>query len=400
MNKNSLKKVSALLKKKTTSYLKVSFVVFVISLMIVASVSVVGISQYVNLQHEFIKNDNTHIICVGGIEVGNRYDSLTVKDREAISKILQANYPDMAFELILQSRIPNGISDKEGNHFSFYVVGNDCAKWLKLDRMEDDTVYSADPDESLPAEICLELPVIESQGGGMLADRYVDYKVLFNNGADPKNIFETYSNTPGRHYYINYNTYINLTSVMYQIPKSQVAAQDTVEQIFIYVAEIQDVEKAAVLLNGKGYATDYTLKAFESLDRTVQSLIKIGAAVILAIFVFTCVNLILSFDSYLKLQKKDIAILKHLGYRNADIRKIYRKNISGIFFKLGIGVTAYTAAIGMLLVEMNRWVYVLGLMLALDGALLLVLAIISGCVVNRYVNKGMLELMKVDKAFE
>lgn len=55
MNKSNLKKVSLLLRKKSTSYLKVSFVIFVISLVIVASISVVGISQYANLQQEFIK---------------------------------------------------------------------------------------------------------------------------------------------------------------------------------------------------------------------------------------------------------------------------------------------------------------------------------------------------------
>ena len=108
MNKSNLKKVSLLLRKKSTSYLKVSFVIFVISLVIVASISVVGISQYANLQQEFIKNDNTHIICVGGIEFGNRYDSLTMKDREIIDHIIQSNFPDTEFELIVQSRIPNG----------------------------------------------------------------------------------------------------------------------------------------------------------------------------------------------------------------------------------------------------------------------------------------------------
>lgn len=400
MNKNNLKKVSKLLRKKSTSYLKVSFVIFVISLIIVASISVVGISQYVNLQKEFIKNDNTHIICVGGIEFGSRYDSLTMKDRETIDKIIKTSFPDMGFELIVQSRIPNGISDKDGNHFSLSVIGNDCAKWLKLDQMEDDTIYSADSKENLPSKVCLELPVIKSENGGMTADRYVDYQVSFSNKAGPKNIFETYDRSPGKHYYINYNTYLNLTSVMYQVPKDKLKTENNIDNIFVYVTEIQNVEKVADLLNGKGYATDYTLKAFESLDRTVQSLIKIGAVLIVIIFIFTCVNLILSFDSYIKLQKKDIAILKHLGYRDSDIQKIYRKNISGIFLKLGIGVTVYTALIGMLLVDISKWLYLLGVIAALDTALLLVFAVISGIVLNKYVKKGILELMKVDKAFE
>lgn len=400
MNKNNLKKVSKLLRKKSTSYLKVSFVIFVISLIIVASISVVGISQYVNLQKEFIKNDNTHIICVGGIEFGSRYDSLTMKDRETIDKIIKTSFPNMGFELIVQSRIPNGISDKDGNHFSLSVIGNDCAKWLKLDHMEDDTIYSADSKENLPSEVCLELPVIKSENGGMTADRYVDYQVSFSNKAGKKNIFETYDRSPGKHYYINYNTYLNLTSVMYQVPKDKLKTENNIDNIFVYVTEIQNVEKVADLLNGKGYATDYTLKAFESLDRTVQSLIKIGAVLIVIIFIFTCVNLILSFDSYIKLQKKDIAILKHLGYRDSDIQKIYRKNISGIFLKLGIGVTVYTALIGMLLVHFSKWLYLLGVIAALDTALLLVFAVISGIVLNKYVKKGILELMKVDKAFE
>ena len=212
MNKSNLKKVSLLLRKKSTSYLKVSFVIFVISLVIVASISVVGISQYANLQQEFIKNDNTHIICVGGIEFGNRYDSLTMKDREIIDHIIQSNFPDTEFELIVQSRIPNGISDKEGNHFSLSVIGNDCAKWLKLDRMEDDTIYSADSSENLPVVLTLELPVIKSEGGGMVADRYVDYQVSFSNQAGQRNIFETYDRSPGKHYYINYNTCLLYTS--------------------------------------------------------------------------------------------------------------------------------------------------------------------------------------------
>lgn len=400
MNKNNLKKVSTLLRKKSTSYLKVSFVIFVISLVIVASVSVVGISQYVNLQQEFVKNDNTHIICVGGIEFGDQYDSLTMKDRETISKIIKSNFSDIKFELIVQSRIPNGISDQDGNHFSLSVIGNDCAKWLKLDRMEDDTIYSADSKENLPAELCLSLPVIKSEGEGITADSYVDYPVSFSNKAGKKNIFETYDRSPGKHYYINYNTCLNLTSVMYQAPKHQVELQDTIDHIFVYVTEIQDVEPVAGLLNGKGYATDYTLKAFESLDQTVQSLIRTGAVLIILIFIFTCVNLILSFDSYIKLQKKDIAILKHLGYHNADIKRIFRKNISDIFVKLGVGVTAFTALIGMLLVDINKWICLPVLIAALDVALLLVFTVISGYVVNRYVKKGMLELMKVDKAFE
>lgn len=365
-----------------------------------ASMAVVGISQYVNLQQEFIKNDNTHIICVGGIEFGNQYESLTLKDHETISKIIKTSFPDTEFELIVQSRIPNGISDQDGNHFSLSVIGNDCAKWLKLDGLEDDTIYSADPSENLPAALSLELPVIKSEGGGMTADRYVAYPVAFNNQADPKNIFETYDRSPGKHYYINYNTYLNLTSVMYQIPKEQLKSEDTIDNIFVYVAEMQNVEKVAAFLNGKGYATDYTLKAFASLDQTVQSLIQIGAVLLIAIFIFTCLNLILSFDSYLKLQKKDIAILKHLGYRDTDLKAIYRKNIAGIFLKLGFGIAGYTAVLGMLLVESGKWLYLLGLIAALAAALLLVFLVISTGVVNKYVKKGLLDLMKVDKAFE
>ena len=400
MKQNNLRKVSKLLRKKSTSYLKISFAIFIISLIIVSSASVVGISQYMNLQKEFIKNDNTHVICVSGIEYGDEYDNLTLKDKKLIEKIIKSSFPNIRFNIILESRIPNGISDKTGNHFSLFVVGNDCGKWLKLDKMEDNTIYSVNQNEKLPSQICLELPIIKSEKDGMSADTYKDYNVNFSSKASKRNIFETYNRSPGTHYYINYNTYVNLTSVMYGISKDSIKNSDSIENLYIYVENIGNVEKVANVLISKKYATDYTLKAFDSLDHIVQLFIKAGFILILAIFIFTCINLVLSFNSYIKLQKKDIAILKHLGYSNKNIKKIYRMNIADTFLKLGVGIVIYTSIIGGFLININNWLYLIALILLLAISLFIVFAVITETVLKRYVKKDILELMKIDKSFE
>lgn len=399
MKKNNLKKVSSLLRKKSTSYLKISFVVFIISLVIISSVSVVGISQFTSLQQEFLKNDNTHIIAISGIETGGNFESLTIKEKETIQKIVKKTVPNTKFELFTQTSIPMGISDSEGNHYSFTVVDNDSARWLKADKLEDNTIY-VHSKKDLPSEVMLLLPIVTTlPDGGMVSDDEQEYKIKLSSTIGKNNVFETYTTFPGVHYYINYNTYLKMVSVMYGQTEAEIQKHETL-QIYLYIEDLGKMEEIASVLADKGYATDYTLKAFDSLDSTVQSIIKASFVLILLIFVFTCINLTLSFDSYLKLQKKDIAILKHLGYEKKDIGKIYRNNIFNIFLKLCIGITVYTLILGMVVININQWPYLVGIILLIIAALALIYGIIEGIVLKKYIKKNILELMKLDKQFE
>ena len=399
MKNNSLKRVSLLIRKKSTSYLKVSFIIFTLSLIMIASIAIAGLSQYTNIHREFIENDNTHTICVSGLEYDGIFEDLTIKDKEDISRLINKNFPNVKYDIFLQSKINIGLSDKDNNHFNFNVIDNDCGQWLKVNELKDNTIYTSDKKVNIPSKVILEIPVLKEVDGGVVSDQTKEFTLNYSNEADPKNIFENYINTPGVHYYINYNTYVNLTSLMYNTPKGEVK-NNTVDHLFIYVNQLEDVDKVANLLIEKNYGTDYTIKAIDSLDETLQTIIKVIFILIIIVFLFTCVNLLLSFDSFIKLQKKDIAILKHLGYTNKRIIKIYSINIINIFIKLGLGIVIYSLILGLLILNINYLLHIILLCLIEIASLSIVCAIIILICLRKYVSKNILELMKKDKAFE
>ncbi|MEB9897843.1 hypothetical protein P4K96_31040 [Bacillus cereus] len=114
----------------------------------------------------------------------------------------------------------------------------------------------------------------------------------------------------------------------------------------------------------------------------------------------TASHVLLSFHSFLKVQQKDMGILKQFGFKNRMIQHIYAGNINRIFGQVAAGIAAYTAIICLLFVQERLLLYSFSLLFFLMIVLFIINRIIVLVIAKGYASKDILTLLKTNKEFE
>ena len=205
------KKVSKVIEKKTSLYLKFTLIIFTVSICVLG----LGINyvffQYSSMQDNFFENMNTHII-----EVTSKIDkenpsyvgALEDDDYDAISKIMQEE--NAQYKLFRIHSFPFGITDENDKTYYINSVSDEALKLYGID-LNDDCALCQNSDEK--GEKKLTFPVIsKSMGGFEASDSFsVDMKFVYPSGiAISKSIFGIYSNSV----VVNENTYQKFMQIL------------------------------------------------------------------------------------------------------------------------------------------------------------------------------------------
>jgi len=402
MNRNY---VSKLILKKSSKFLKVSIFLFAFSLILISTFLALFFNQYLQVKKDFIDNSNTHIIEVTLAENKDYVKELNFSDLSKITNAISTQSPDVGFIGINEYQLNFGIEDDKGNIYFLYAIDDAGAKFLGWEELKQNCLYSSDLKEDY---IFLNIPIISIDGGGLSSSKTEPIEFSVEDNVPLKNPFSIYE-SPSAQTYISFDTYKSLIEKSYSISWDDFVTEydnnnyfgiQAVYKIFIYVDNIQDVEDVASIIVNEGYSTNFTFKSFDNFDKSIGNTLLISVLLLIIVFVVTSANILLSFNSYLKIQQKDMGILKHYGYTSSDIRKIYAKNINRIFSSMAIFITIFILIVTLIFIKAHFFSYFLIIATAVLIPLYAVNRIITFCIIRKYSEQNILDLIKTNKEFE
>ena len=260
-------------------------------------------------------------------------------------------------------------------------------------QMEDNILYMAE--QSM--ETCtLSLPVIEIDDNGNVTSgevkevvyedvRSISMKAAFSLFRDQSEEFQEV--------YLTTETYFGLL-------QSVGGNVDNIEEIFVYVDDMYQVEECADTLTDEGYYVDYTFKAFDSLGSSLRNSLVFLSILVAALLVTSSLNMILSFSSFFMMQQKDIGILKFYGFDEKRIYRMYCRNINLIFGGCAIFLSCFVAVIGWMILGAGQVRITIALVAAVLILIVLLRVIVAQVCLKRIVKKEILQLVRNSKSFE
>lgn len=399
------KQISRMILRKSNQFLKISIAFFAFSLVLLSTFLTLFLNQYIQVERDFIDNDNTHIIEIYYGNQQNNINELKFSNVEDIKNKINENYKDLKLEVVTEYQLNFGIEDDHENVLFIYGISENGTKFLKDIDFIDDNIYQ----QSIEGEtINLNIPVVSINENGLFSGDVEQY-TLKNNKVSFENLpinlygeqkdkafvsFETYKKIIEKAYGLNWNDFVD------KFNEENTFGIQAIHKLYIYVDSLSHVENVAKTIDSMGYSTNYTFKSFSNFSKSMSNTVFIFTILIIVILLITVIYMILSFNSYLKIQQKDMGILKQYGYTEKSIKKIYSISINKIFAKVFITMTIFTLVIGIYFLGLAQYKYIF-LILCISSVLQLVInRIIVLRVLNSYTRKNIIDLLKKSKEFE
>lgn len=402
-----LKTISNYMYKKASSYLRIVIGIFICTLICLSSVMVFYKNQKIREDKNYNKNSKIHTIRVVS-KTNKEYEleQLTVKDSKNIETILERDGVNAnQYTISNIFAITFGITDNNNEGYVIYGIGNENKELVGELQLQNDVLYMEQPSNQ---QVDLDIPVLNMKEGGISVSKSVLMPVTceaINLSKSPLMLYKTpHKNL--NYAYVNEKTFLKMIGIMNKIDEVESLHSDKLEQIsfvdelYVYVKQVGDIDRIASLLEKNYYQLVYSLSAFDSFSEDYKNASIFVTMFVVLFVLIASIHVILSFKSYIKLQQKDMGILKHLGYSIRDISIIYRRNINHMFMKLTIGIVLYTCFIGSICLGITEIGSILLIMLIVASILILINAVINCAILKKFIKKDILTLVRSSKEFE
>lgn len=404
-------KISKFIRKKTNTYLKISIILFTLSLILISSSIIFIQNQYIKLKNDFFYNPNIHLIeisylrdKINPISVSN----LTLKDETNIKEILNTSQTKINTFMYSDYIINFGMSDLDNNLYIVHGIDNQSLNNLNIPELPDNTAYvSTNIDLS---DVTLNIPVIDKNDGGFTSFESIPFllKLIPIDINFPPINFNNDINLNTNTIFLNTSTFKNIVEQMYQITWESFKSNydsgndyglQLINKIYVYVNEIGNVKDIANLLTNNGYEVSYTLSAFDNLKNSIDSNILMFVLLVLFIFIVTLINIIITFNSYIKSMQKDMGILLHYKYSRKMLYKIYINVILKPFYIISILTLGYIVIFSKIIlgnIFLNYILFNFGFIFLIVFIIVILILYILYIILN----KNTLYLLKFSKEIE
>ena len=364
---------------KRKKILNILFIIFILVSIILSFVLSYSLGQYKMTKSNFTDNDYAKIVEVSMARSSNNENrSLEKKDIEKIQKIME----DSAYKVdIYPSYAINfGISANDGNVYYLKSFSDNLFK----DNSIDITNSAITKSNSSLKNIRLDIPIVKEKDGNYSSDKLFqkDFKLI---SIDSNSILSKYFS--GNELLISQEDFQKISEKMSKNYKDQ-----DLKKILVKTSDISNVRKVAKLLNDQGYEETDAFMYYKDLDSSIPFTLKISKLVIVILFIFTLIVLPLIYEISLKSSVGDIAVLKHMGFCQKQIEKIYMDPLIK-----GIGISY------IIVIVINFILYKFGIIKGFTdflniiisiGILAILLIIIIHLRLKEYSKENILNLMK------
>ena len=354
MNKQKISKIIA---KKTSLYLKISMSLFVLSLILLTTAVIFVQQQYMQLRKDFVDNANTHIISVSRVQ-GDKPNityPLSFEDKKNISDITKKYNGTSVFSEYV---IPFGISDTNDETYFVEGIDNNFLEHSGMKKINDNEAIVSK--ELKAKKVTLKIPHINVEDGGFTSDYRTDLDLSFIPTTTVQKPFDEFDIKPDT-IIVNTNTFEKIIETMYQVPWQEFQKNSIGEnpygiemfnEINVYVDDLKNIKEVANQLRNT-YEINYVLGAFEDLQSSLNQSYMIYALLLIFILIVTGINTIISFRGYLYSMQKDMGIFRHYGYSCSQVYNIYKSLIINPYIKIvGIG-TIYSFVVSLILLKQD-----------------------------------------------
>ncbi len=295
---------------KRKKILNILFIIFILVSIILSFVLSYSLGQYKITKSNFTDNDYAKIVEVSMARSSNNENrSLEKKDIEKIQKIMEDSpykvdiYPSYAINF--------GISANDGNVYYLKSFSDNLFK----DNSIDITNSAITKSNSSLKNIRLDIPIVKEKDGNYSSDKLFqkDFKLI---SIDSNSILSKYFSD--NELLIIQEDFQKISEKMSKNYKDQ-----DLKKILVKTSDISNVRKVAKLLNDQGYEETDAFMYYKDLDSSIPFTLKISKLVIVILFIFTLIVLPLIYEISLKSSVGDIAVLKHMGFCQKQIEKIY-----------------------------------------------------------------------------
>lgn len=396
--KSRIRETRKLILKKTSSYLRNSIIMFVLTIICFIYGCMFYVSNQQNTEENFITNENVHMIQIGGKIEAEQYKGISEEDIDKIQKIIEKKNIDV-------NEIPiykmTGISSGDDYEpLCIYGIYSKNAKYVCNTSMKDNVLYIRE--DYAQDKMSLNIQEIqEDEDGNIYSDAMTTKQYTVSNVLKSRTssaIIDMEDEQFVDYAYVTMDTFQSIQKIV-SIDETE-SVYDLLKAIYVDVESIYDVDQCAKLLEENGYLIDYTFDDFDAMSTTIKNS-TLFLNLLLIIMVFSAsVNLLLSFCDYLKLQQKDVGILKYYGFSISDVMKIYRGNINGIFRVCEIVAAIACVVMGMMFHLENWWIVSGGMLIIVIIGMLVLRFIVNQVILKKIVTKDVLTLVKDTKEFE
>ncbi|MEI5909717.1 hypothetical protein WAK64_22265 [Bacillus spongiae] len=389
-----------ILRKKTHHFLTISLIVMVVSLSMFNFIFAYLADQYRSINKDYFNNSNVKVIHVEGKAEGSSSVGVQLQDENDINDLLLENglsdkakaYPIYILPTIFDDSLEKGYSMLGLSEELAFLVGDTCT-------LKDDSICIK---ETVEDHIDFKIPIIEEKDGGFSSNEVVDKRFIADEGAKNENAILIQSIPNNNQAYVNDKEAIKLLKTMYKDSSDsfEFIQQSQLDKMIVYVKDIKDVDSVGELLKKHQYYTSYTFSSFENFSVNIGSK-QVILMILSIVFVITSIiTAVLLMINFLRIQRKEIAILKLNGYDKKSIVKVYTKlqyNIFKLIFIITLLIYLIVYLLKLVPISIDLFLLIIGIDILV---LLISLSFVYVLGIKKTSNMDMMELLKKDKEFD
>lgn len=392
--------VVKMLRKKAHYFLAISVVIMVISLSTLNFMVSYISNQYYTINKDYLTNNNVKVIHINGKAVGDSTSRIELEDQRKINDLLDENglnnhakaYPIFILPTVFNSSMDTGYSLIGINEELAFLISDGCT-------LKNNSICVSDINNE---RITLKIPVIEEKDGGFASSNIIDFDILAEDGAKNENAVLIHSIPNNNQAYVNEDVAKKLTKIMYRNSSNsyEYIYESQLDKLIVYVQDIKEVDKVGKLLKENNYFTSYTFSSFENFSANISTTQVILIVLSIFLVITSIITAVLLLVNYLRIQKKEIAILKLNGYDNKSITTIYTRLLLIIFRNIFV-ISTFVYLIIYFLKLVPSSINHLILILVLDLTFLLfTLIFVYLFSIKKICKMDMMTLLKNGKEFE
>lgn len=303
-------RVSKVIAKKKKYIFLILIAVFV---MIAVATTVIGsfaLYQFDTTKKNFVDNTFAKTIEITSYSPkSNESRKLNNMDIDRINDILKKK--DKECKVVIEYLIHFGIPTDTGDVFFVKSFSDDFFTEAAL----DNPGALITKKEGVQEKLTLCVPIINSENGGYVSDTSITQEydcVKIDNNSQLSSYFME------DELIASMEVFRSITEVMFSEE-----VYTGVESIYVYVDRIDDIKEVAYALNNEKYDVKHAFEYYDDLDVNVSRLLRFSLIVLILLLFFALFFLVGLFELTLKNSVGDIAILKHIGFSDKAIKRIY-----------------------------------------------------------------------------
>ncbi|MBP3222469.1 MAG: hypothetical protein J6M18_00890 [Actinomycetaceae bacterium] len=389
---------------RASKYTRFLGLIFFLMLVLVSVVVVFVQVQNQKLDKQFQNNKTMHFIEVESLQRNNEREGLTFQDGEKILSIVREQtmgYVGVSFSWAFPFGMP-AHDDEDSNFFIEAFTGDDIDKLAGLSLENAYRGLST----VRQGNVVLDVPVVSVEEGGFSSNdsRAVSVEVDAFESDAPIDFFV--SRAPSSSIIrISQPVFDEVLKGAFGISFDEYAQRsneknlpiDPINAVYVYVENLEDVEKVGNALQGRSYGVRYALDAFDDGISQINMIIIGSIAVLVVLIVAGTVGVIVNARAYIRLSRRDIGLLAHYGYERKTIASLYSCHILRILLFSSV-VPVVLLGVGAF-VFLDGWFLPIVDMCVFGVAIFVFYMVILKIFIVPTTRKPVIELMKRDQEF-